>query len=285
MRRPGLFPKLEEINRRPKPFEFYTATELWTDEYTSKQMLSFHLNGEIDVSSRKTAFINKSVNWIIKQFNIHEGKSVADFGCGPGLYTERLAKTNANITGIDFSKSSIEYARYRAKEEKLTINYVNQNYLEYEADQRYDLIMMIMCDYCALSPEQRKNLLKKFTRIIKSEGSILLDVYSIHAFNQKGENATYAENLLNGFWSSDKYYGFLNTFKFDEEKVTLEKYTIIEKHRTREIYNWLQHFDKESIEREFNNSGLEIVKYLANVAGEEFDEAGNEFAIIAKIKK
>lgn len=277
-----MFNQLEEINFRPKPFEFYTADELWTDEYTSKQMLSFHLNGDIDVSSRKFSFIDKSVNWMISQFDIREGRSVVDFGCGPGLYTERLAKTNAAITGVDFSKNSIGYAVNRAGHEKLNINYVNQNYLEFNSDKKYDLIIMIMCDFCALSPGQRRVLLEKFRTLLKPDGSILLDVYSLNAFDQTVESAAYAVNLLNNFWSPEKYYGFLNTFKYDDVKVTLDKYTIIEKNRTRKIFNWLQHYDKESITNEFAGSGLKIEKYLANVAGDEFDADENEFAIVAK---
>ena len=34
-----MFKELKEINSRPTPFQFYTADDLWTDEYTSKQML------------------------------------------------------------------------------------------------------------------------------------------------------------------------------------------------------------------------------------------------------
>jgi hypothetical protein len=64
--------------------------------------------------------------------------------------------------------------------------------------------------------------------------------------------------------------------------VTLDKYTIIEKDRTRKIYNWLQHYDKESVTNEFAESGLKIEKYLANVAGDEFNADGDEFAIVAK---
>jgi hypothetical protein len=38
-----MFEALEKINERPEPFQFYTASDLWTDEHTSRQMLSFHL--------------------------------------------------------------------------------------------------------------------------------------------------------------------------------------------------------------------------------------------------
>jgi len=169
-------------------------------------MLSYHLNGEIDASSRNFSFINKSVDWIISQFEIREGKSVIDFGCGPGLYTERLAKANASITGIDFSRNSIEYARNRARDEKLNIQYVNQNYLEFNSVNQYDLIVMIFCDFCALSPGQRKALLEKFKICLKPEGSILLDVHSFNAFNQREESATYTANPENNFWSPEKKF-------------------------------------------------------------------------------
>jgi 2-polyprenyl-3-methyl-5-hydroxy-6-metoxy-1,4-benzoquinol methylase len=170
-----MFEELERINERPEPFQLYTASDLWTDEHTSKQMLSFHLNEAIDVSSRNAEFINRSVVWIVSEFNIGRDSKIADFGCGPGLYAARLAKRGANVTGIDFSKRSIEHAKEVAAREQLKINYVNQNYLEFETEDQLDLVLMIMCDFCALSPKQRKGILSKFHKILKPSGSVLLD--------------------------------------------------------------------------------------------------------------
>ncbi len=123
-------------------------------------MLTFHLNEEIDVSSRNAAFIDRSVEWIASHFNVGAGTKIADFGCGPGLYATRLAQRQAEVTGIDFSKRSIRYAKDVAIGEGLSIHYVNQNYLEFETDDRFHLILMIMCDFCALSPTQRKKMLR-----------------------------------------------------------------------------------------------------------------------------
>jgi SAM-dependent methyltransferase len=277
-----VFEELEKINSRPEPFEFYTANDLWTDEYTSKQMLSFHLNDEIDVSSRNAEFIDRSVAWIASHFNIGNGRKIADFGCGPGLYAVRLAKKGADVTGIDFSKTSIDYAREAAAGEGLSIGYVNQNYLEFETDERFYLILMIMCDFCALSPAQRKRMLRKFYTILVPGGSVLLDVYSLAAFDQREETAVYEANLLDGFWSPNKYYGFLNTFKYEREKVALDKYTLIESGRTRTVYNWLQYFNPEALEREFVTCGFSIEKFYANVAGLTFNPDSTEFAVIAR---
>jgi SAM-dependent methyltransferase len=276
-----MFEDLERINERPEPFEFYTASDLWTDEHTSKQMLSFHLNEAIDVSSRNAEFINRSVEWIAFEFNIGRDTKIADFGCGPGLYATHLAKRGANVTGIDFSKRSIEHAKEVAAREQLNISYVKQNYLEFETEGRFDLVLMIMCDFCALSPTQRKGILSKFHNILKPSGSVLLDVYSLSAFEQREEAVTYEVNQQNGFWSPNRYYGFLNTFKYDEEKVVLDKYTIIESERTRQVYNWLQYFAPEDLEREFIAAGLSVKGIYSDVAGTQYDRKSSEFAVIA----
>jgi SAM-dependent methyltransferase len=277
-----MFTELEKINERPKPFEFYTASDLWTDDHTSKQMLSYHLNKEVDLSSRNAAFIGRSVEWITSCFNIGQGMKIVDFGCGPGLYTTKLAKKGANVTGIDFSKRSIEYARQVAAAEGLLVQYINQNYLEFESDDHFQLILMIMCDFCALSPDQRSDLLKKFHSILAPGGSVLLDVYSFKAFEKREETAEYELDSLNGFWSQDKYYGFLNTFKYHREKVVLDKYTLIEAARTRTVYNWLQYFSSEDLEREFEKAGFAIEKLYSDVAGTTYDSQSDEMAIVAK---
>lgn len=277
-----MFKELKEINSRPTPFQFYTADELWANEHTSKQMLEYHLNEAIDVSSRNKGFIERSAEWIVSHFGVNDKTTIADFGCGPGLYTTRLAEQGAIVTGIDFSANSINYAKQVAEQKGLKINYIHTNYLDFESSQRFDLITMIMCDFCALSPEQRKIMLSKFSSLLKSGGSVLLDVYSLIGFNQQEESATYELNQLNGFWSLEDYYCFVNTFKYDEEKVSLGKYTIIEESQTRIVYNWLQYFSKESLSEEFNKNGFKIESFYSNVAGETFAPEATEFAIVAK---
>ncbi|MFA6373041.1 MAG: methyltransferase domain-containing protein [Methanothrix sp.] len=277
-----LFEELEKINTRPEPFEFYTAGDLWADEYTSEQMLSFHLNPEIDVSSRKAAFIDRSVEWITAYFRVGTGTKIADFGCGPGLYTTKLARRQAEVTGIDFSKRSIQYAQEAAIREGLSIQYINQNYLDLETNNRFHLILMIMCDFCALSPMQRKKMLTKFHTLLQPGGCVLLDVYSMNAFQQREETAMYEANMLNGFWSPNKYYGFQNTFKYEKERVVLDKYSLFEADRTRTVYNWLQYFSPDDLGKELAGCKFAVEEIFSDVAGSAYDPQANEFAVIAK---
>ena len=74
-----MFNELKKINTRPAPFQFYTAEELWASEHTSKQMLEYHLNESIDVSSRNKDFIERSLEWIVSYFDVDDKTEIADF--------------------------------------------------------------------------------------------------------------------------------------------------------------------------------------------------------------
>jgi len=277
-----MFNELKEINSRPEPFQFYTANELWTDEHTSQKMLEYHLNESVDLSSRNKDFIDLSVKWIVSHFGIDRHTAIADFGCGPGLYTIPFAEREADVTGIDFSQRSIRYANETAARKALSIDYVCRDYLEFETEKRFDLITMIMCDFCALSPIQRRKMLARFHNLLNADGSVLLDVYSLNAFDQRDEVSICEHRQLDGFWSKEDYYGFLNTFKYGEEKVILDKYTIIEKARTRTVYNWLQYFNRDALRKEFEVNGFKIEEFYSDVAGKDFNSKSAEFAIVAR---
>jgi 2-polyprenyl-3-methyl-5-hydroxy-6-metoxy-1,4-benzoquinol methylase len=277
-----MFKELEEINSSPAPFQFYTADTLWTDNHISKKMLESDLNENIEVSIQNREFINHSVDWIVTHFGIEKNRRVADFGCGMGTYATQLAEKGADVTGIDFSETFIQHAKEVAKQKEMDIIYVLQDYLEFETEERFDLITLLLCDFCALSPSQRKTMLKKFYKFLKPDGSVLIDVYSLNAFNQREEAETYEHSRLNGFWSPENYYCIQNTFKYDEEKVVLDKYTIIEKERTRIAYNWLQYYSEDSLRKEFEENGFKVEGFYSDVTGTTTSPESLEIVIIAK---
>ena len=55
-------------------------------------MLAYHLDSAVDVASRNHAFLDRSAEWIVHHFELAPGARVVDFGCGPGLYAERLSR-------------------------------------------------------------------------------------------------------------------------------------------------------------------------------------------------
>jgi len=279
-----VFKKLADINNKPELYQQYSAPVLWNDPHISSRMLEFHLNPDTEPASRKAVFIEKSARWIAEYFGLGDGKRVCDFGCGPGLYTSRLAAAGADVTGIDFSSRSIAYARESASAHNLDIHYIEQNYLEFAAPKKFDLITLIYCDYCALSPAQRCRLLSVWRKCLKDGGQILLDVFSLSAYEGRAESAAYGHRLMDGFWSGHDYFGFVNTFKYPLEKVVLDKYTIIEADREWQVFNWLKYFSAAELKDELAENGFEVTGVFSDVAGKVYCETSPEIAVVARKK-
>lgn len=108
----------------------------------------------------------------------------------------------------------------------------------------------------------------------------MFDVYSIVAFDARKERATYELNMMDGFWSAQDCYCFLNTFKYHAEKVVLDTYSLFEAQRHRTIFNWLAYFSAESLDDELARAGLVTLERYADVAGTPYHVTSSEFAVV-----
>lgn len=279
-----MFKYLNEVNRKPDLFSAYTTDQLWTDPYIAKQMLTLHLAEDNDLASRKKETIIKVIEWYKQYFNIAEMTEMCDFGCGPGLYTSLLSELGAKVTGIDFSLNSIEYARKTAKTQKLNIDYIHADYLKYTLDKVFNIVSMIYYDFCVLNYEQRSLMLDKFSQCLKDDGFLVMDVFTQKYFDQTEEKATYSFTEKDGFWSPNQHYVFDNKFKYTDEKVLLNKHTVVEEDKTRTIYNWLKCYSVEDIETLLNQHNFKIVDIFADLTGKKYDENSIEMAIVAQKK-
>ena len=273
---------LKQQNNKPPLYCAYTADALWTDEYRSAQMLNYHLNDAIDVSSHRHSYIDDAVAFMVREFSLDTSKSMIDFGCGPGLYTNRLAHYT-NVSGIDFSSRSIEYAKQSAQNMNVTVDYILGNYLNTSFTQRFDLITMVMYDICALSTTQRRELFLTFKSLLNENGKLFFDVYSHVAYENRTETAYYEHLQLHNFWSANDYYAFVNTFKYDAKKVMLDKYTIIEESTSYDVFNWLKYYSLQELEAELKEIGLHVEAVYGDMTGKTFDKQAETFAVVVSI--
>src|SRR5512139_3854349 len=88
----------------------------WNEAGFSERMLQEHLSQAHDAASRRFATIDRHVEWIHHEMLDGQTGHVLDLGCGPGLYTSRLAQLGHSCHGIDFSPASINYARETASQ-------------------------------------------------------------------------------------------------------------------------------------------------------------------------
>ncbi|WP_112477842.1 class I SAM-dependent methyltransferase [Vibrio variabilis] len=275
-----MFKNLNDATEKPQVWSAYTADLLWTDAHIAKQMLAFHLNPDIEAASRSFAFIDESVDWLVNEFGLNASSKTIDFGCGPGLYTQRLKSRGiGTVVGLDFSENSLRYAKQQAEQAGLEIEYRLGNYLDHKEIRTFDLITMVMCDFCALNPTQRSSLLAKFKSMLAPNGSIALDVYTTSRFANQTESVTLDKNTMNGFWSAKDYWCIQSNFTYQDEKVTLDKYVIYEEESEKTVYNWLQHFSLDQIEAELEPHGLAIKASYSDLRGKPLVEA-DEMALV-----
>lgn len=275
-----MYTKLNGATAKTQLWNKYTADKLWTDAHIAKQMISFHLNPEINAASRSFNFIDKSIEWMIEEFDLTEASKVIDFGCGPGLYTHRFKQRGiGNVVGVDFSENSILYAKQQATNDGLDIDYRLANYLSYENAEKYDLITLVMCDFCALNPVQRASLLQKFKSMLKPNGVIALDVFTDNRFRSLQENIALSKNYMGNFWSASDYWCIHSAYGYLDELVWLDKFVVIESENQWEVYNWLQHFTKESLNSELLENGLKIRNFYKNLCGQPYEES-DEMAVV-----
>ena len=124
---------------------------IWTDEYISKSLLNAHLEESNDAASRRLEKRIAIVNWINK--NTKPNSKIIDLGCGPGLYANELGKLGHNVLGIDFNKESINYANINnILKDKIEYKYCN--YLHEKINGKYNVAMMIYCDFGVLIPDE-----------------------------------------------------------------------------------------------------------------------------------
>lgn len=282
-----LFEQLESMSARPEPFSFSTSEELWADPHISEQMLRFHLDGTVDLASRTAPFIERSLGWITQLISLGNaaGARVLDLGCGPGLYANPLAQAGAEVVGVDFSERSLRHAE-ASTEASIRPTFVHGDYLQVDIPGTFDLILLAMWDFGALSPTQRQTLLERVHGWLRPTGRFVFDVHGLQSLRDRHDAVIYDVNLMNGFWSSERYHGFHRTFVYEDESLLLDKFDIFEVNRSRSIYNWRQHFGSRSITAELEVCGLAVESLHGDLTGGESltDETvadQREFCVIA----
>jgi ubiquinone/menaquinone biosynthesis C-methylase UbiE len=95
------------------------------------------------------------------------GKSILEYGCGPGSSAIFLAKNGANVTGIDISETAIAAANEQVKNSGIDINFrvMNAECLDFE-NNSFDLV----CGTGILHHLNYENAYAEIARVLSPNG-------------------------------------------------------------------------------------------------------------------
>lgn len=276
-----IFECLADSGRRPKLFEPGEIL-FWDDPHISKSMLENHLNPNVDGASRRKESIEKTIEHFLGASIINQGDKVLDLGCGPGLYSSRLCTHAIEVTGIDISKRSIDYARKKAGKQGLSIDYICGSFFDIDYDGVFDCVQQIYGELCTFSDETRNRLLGIIHRALKDGGRFIFDVSTRDLRMSEGviNRWYYSEG---GFWRPNRHVVLEQGFDYPEQDTWLDQYTVIDEGGDIKTYRlWFHDYSLPTISQVLNNNGFEIEYVWSALDGTEYKENSDWIAVVAR---
>lgn len=139
----------------------------------------FYLNKEKPIPFF-TDFPDENLVSYMEMGILKRGKAL-DIGCGNGRNSLYLAGQGFETQGIDFSKTSIDWANEMALNKGINVNFINKSIFDFESqDKSYDFIYDSGCLH-HIKPHRRGRYLEKVANLLKDDG-----YFGLTCFNLKG---------------------------------------------------------------------------------------------------
>lgn len=260
-----------------KPALFYKPdTSIWTDPYIQKNLLEAHLNPQSDAASRNPQSIATTVNFIDGQ--IQANSHILDLGCGPGLYAQRLTEKGHRVTGVDFNKASIAYAKKQAT----ASHFICADYIRDFPDGQYDAVMMIYCDMGTHSDEQRDALLTACFEALNTKGKLIFDVFNENIVSDKKEEKTWQYSAGPGFWRKEPHLVLKQTFHYPQNRAFADQYHIVSGDKVDYFLLWERYYTKHEIHGLLKRIGFQQVSIFDDLLSGNNFTSNHEMFVVAQ---
>jgi len=129
------------------------------------------------------SFINvkKQVNLFeefIKKYSKINVKSILDIACGTSLQLREFARRNYRCIGLDMNKGMLNYLKKEGKKEKLDIETIKSNMINFSLKNKVDFAFILMGSIIYIkSNAELMNLLKSVSNSLNSGGLFLIEIY------------------------------------------------------------------------------------------------------------
>ncbi len=200
----------------------------WNEPGFSRRMLREHLSQEHDAASRRSGIIDQQVRWIDKAILKGDHSRILDLACGPGLYTERLARLGHPCWGIDYSPASIDFANSTAQRDQLACTYICQDLRSAEYPNEIGLVMFIYGEFNAFRINEAGLLLSKAYTALKPGGWLLLEPHLYSKVQELGQSPANWYTSPAGLFSDSAYIALQENFWDEENHAATTRYYVID---------------------------------------------------------
>jgi SAM-dependent methyltransferase len=273
------------VTRRIPPAPWDEGDNIpWNEPGFSARMLKEHLSQRHDAASRRSETIERHVHWIHQSFLQNASGSILDLGCGPGLYTSRLAKLGHTCFGIDYSPASIAYARQQATEQSLACSYEGGDVRSVDFGAGHTLVMMIYGEINVFRRADALHILRKAWSSLATGGVLLLEPHTFEAIYRRGTATANWSSSPGGLFSETPHLVLTENFWHAEESIATTRYFVIdtETATTTRFAQSMQAYDLEAYVALISSAGFSIIGRWPSLTGIPDATADDFFALAAR---
>ena len=245
----------------------------WDEPGFSQRMLENHLAQEHDWASRRNELISRQAAWLAKQ--LQNPSYILDLGCGPGFYTQKLAALGHHCVGVDFSPASIEYARKKATDAGLALEYALCDIRTYTTEQKFDCIIMTFGEFNVFTRQDATAILKNCAAMLHDRGLFVLEAHTFEAVRDVGIAPATWQRHASGLFSEKPHLCLQENSWSVEGSSTLSRYFIVDAATAtvQQYASFMQAYTLEDYQEIFRAANLTG----AQILGEEEWPAGLDF--------
>ena len=258
----------------------------WNEPGFSRRMLREHLTQSHDLASRRSEKIDAHVDWIRREALHGSPAKILDLGCGPGLYSSKLARLGHRCVGIDFSPASIEYARDRAAAESLPCEYVHADIRSADYGSGYGLVMLIFGEFNVFKPSDAGRIMQKAHDALDSDGVLLLEAHTSEAMREFGQRPATWYSSESGLFSESPHLCLQENFWDAESETVTRRYFIVDA-STGDVARYAQSmkaYTEEQYRAVLEDAGFADVRFHPSLIGKEDPSQPHLLAITARKK-
>jgi SAM-dependent methyltransferase len=273
---------LDLLNRPLPPKPWSEGDNIpWSDPGFSERMLKEHLSQDHDAASRRGEIIDQHVAWIHTDVLSGTLAKVLDLGCGPGLYTNRLARLGHECVGIDYSPASITYGAEVARHEKLPCEHRLQDIRKAEYGRPFGLAMLINGEFNVFAPDDAKKVLRKCHSALDPGGHLVLEPHTFDALRSRGRGGTswYAADC--GLFSDRPHLVLEENFWHADVHVATTRHIVVDAATSEVTIHAAsyQAYTTEEYQSVLEECGFHDVSFHASLTGRD-DQSSPEYLVL-----
>lgn len=251
----------------------------WGDPAFSARMLAAHLDQSVDAASRRFETIDKHVEFIAREALPGAEARVLDLGCGPGLYTSRLATRGHECLGIDIGPAVINYAKNAATPVSDRCRYVLGDMREAHFEGDYDLIMILFGELNPFPRDDALSILRRCRAALAPSGRILIEVHAFEAVRDRGISPPRWSAHSAGLFSDEPHLRLDQQFWLEQSHHAVGRHWIVDAESGETSrYGWsMRAYTDDEYMALLTEAGLKLITRYENLTG---DNMKSEFPVL-----